>query len=268
MPRKARETSKTGIYHVLFVGTNGQDIFNDQADYCFFLKLLQQQTFPEDKQGNELPSRCILYAYCLMPNHVHLLIRTTEYGLTSPVSGLTISYAQYYNKKYNRYGSLFQDRYKSEPVNDMAFFITLLRYIHQVPVITGIAKHVASYTWSSWCEYDSEKSCEVPVCQPDHVRSLMPLEKLTALIKDPLPENLDILNFNNGNSVKISDEMVSEILTSLCGNSSFTTIQQNNKEVRNAIIRQLRYFGASIRQIARLTGISPSQVRNISIKEE
>ena len=80
MPRKAREKSGTGIYHVMLRGINHQDIFEERSDYWKFLKLLRLQTHPEDKQGHPLPPHCIVYAYCLMTNHVHLLLRELDEG--------------------------------------------------------------------------------------------------------------------------------------------------------------------------------------------
>ncbi len=263
MPRKARETSATGIYHVMLKGTNGQDIFEERADYWKFLKLLRQQTFPEDKQGHPLPPHCILYAYCLMTNHVHLLIRATEDGLSSPISSIAIAYALYFNQKYERQGHLFQDRFKSEPVNDMGYFVTLLRYIHQNPVAAGITKRVDSYTWSSWCEYDSAKPCALPVCQTSGVLNRMSLEELTEQVNDPLPKALNILDFNNEMSVRLSDEKVREFLASICSDSSPNAIQHYKKDARNDIIRQLKDFGASIRQTARITGVSEGIIRKI-----
>ena len=81
MPRKQREKSGTGIYHVMMRGINHQDIFEDRADYWKFLKLLRMQTHPEDKQGHALPAHMTIYAYCLMSNHVHLLVRELAEGL-------------------------------------------------------------------------------------------------------------------------------------------------------------------------------------------
>ena len=149
MPRKAREKSGTGIYHVMLRGINHQDIFEERSDYWKFLKLLRLQTHPEDKLGRPLQPHCIVYAYCLMTNHVHLLLRELDEGLMPPIKSISIAYAQYFNLKYERSGHLFQDRFKSEPVNDMGYFITLLRYIHQNPIAAGIAASVSGYTWSS-----------------------------------------------------------------------------------------------------------------------
>ena len=75
MPRQARKTSGTGIYHVMLRGINRQDIFEDDEDYMKFLQSLHQLVECYDERGYRIPSLCHFYAYCLMPNHVHLLIQ-------------------------------------------------------------------------------------------------------------------------------------------------------------------------------------------------
>ena len=134
MPRQPRQTSGTDIYHVMMRGINRQDIFEDQEDYVRFLTFMQQMLEPLDDLGNHQPSLCTFYAYCLMSNHVHLLLRERTESISISLKRLTVSYAAYYNKRYQRVGHLFQDRFKSEPVNDIEYFVTLLRYVHQNPV--------------------------------------------------------------------------------------------------------------------------------------
>ena len=244
-------------------GINHQDIFEERADYWKFIKLMRMQTFPEDKQGHPLPAHCIIYAYCLMSNHVHLLVREQEEGLVAPIKSIAISYAQYFNYKYEHTGQLFQDRFKSEPVNDMAYFVTLLRYIHQNPVAAGITSTVNDYTWSSWCEYDDNKICAVPVCTTQHVLGRVTKSELTALVNELLPKALNILDFNNETTQRINDDKVRQFLTELLDGAGVSTLQHFEKDKRNAIICQLKAFGASIRQISRLTGVSEGIVRNI-----
>lgn len=263
MPRKQREKSGTGIYHVMMRGINHQDIFEDRGDYWKFLKLLHMQAHPEDKQGHALQPHIIVYAYCLMSNHVHLLVREQEEGLIAPIKSIAISYAQYFNYKYEHSGQLFQDRFKSEAVNDMAYFVTLLRYIHQNPVAAGIATTVGSYTWSSWCEYDEDRVCAVPVCTTAHVLNRIPRKELAELVNDPLPKALNILDFNNEMERRVTDEKARQYLTQLLGGNGASVLQHCDKEERNSIVRQLKAFGASIRQISRLTGVSEGIVRNI-----
>ena len=99
MARQAREVSGTGIYHVMMRGINRQNIFEDDEDYTRFMELLYQMVCPVDDKGQTLPSRCIIYAYCLMTNHVHLLIRDGSESLAEVIKRICTSYAQYYNKK-------------------------------------------------------------------------------------------------------------------------------------------------------------------------
>ncbi len=244
-------------------GINHQDIFEDRPDFWKFLKLLRQQTHPVDQSGRPLAPHCTIYAYCLMSNHVHLLVRTTDDGLTAPIKSIAISYAQYFNAKYEHKGHLFQDRFKSTPVDNMDYFITLLRYIHQNPVAGGITKSVTEYPWSSWCEYDPSKTCAVPVCNTEHVLKRMSLEELTGLVNEPLAKSLNILDIDNEMSVRLSDEKVKEYLLQICHEPNITAIQHYPKELRNPIIHELKAYGASIRQINRITGISEGIIRNI-----
>ena len=78
MPRQARKESGTGIYHVMLRGINRQDIFEDAEDYMRMLRCLQLMLEQYDDLGNRLPPLCTFYAYCLMSNHVHLLLRVNQ----------------------------------------------------------------------------------------------------------------------------------------------------------------------------------------------
>ena len=136
MPRQARTISATNVYHAIFRGVNKHQVFEDDEDYIRFLNVLRRQTQPDvDAQGQTFQPRCHVYAYCLMGNHVHLLV-------------------YHYNHKYDRVGHLFQERFKSQPVNDFSYFITLLRYIHQNPLKAMLVDSIGEYEWSSWQEYN------------------------------------------------------------------------------------------------------------------
>ena len=80
-----------------------------------------------------------------MSNHVHLLIKTHHEDIGATIKHIAVMYALYFNRKYSRAGHLFQDRFKSEPVNDIAYFTTLLRYIHQNPLKAGFVQNVSDY---------------------------------------------------------------------------------------------------------------------------
>ena len=260
MARRAREMSGTGIYHVMMRGINRQNIFEDDEDYTRFIGLLYQTVCPVDDNGKPLPSRSIFYAYCLMSNHVHLLIREASESLAEVIKRIGVSYAQYYNKKYLHFGHLFQDRFKSEPVNDNAYFFTLLRYIHQNPVTAGISPDIGSYRWSSWGEYERSGNGIQTICSTKSVLARMPLDELRELVSDLMPKTQTILDFDSGSAMKTDDEL--KAFLSSFGLKCPMDLQLYSRERQKDILREAKEFGGSIRQLARLTGISFGIIRN------
>jgi len=95
----------------------------------------------------------LLYAYCLMDNHVHLLLNTNHDDLAETMKSITVRYASFYNWKYNRVGHVFQDRFKSEPVENERQLLAVIRYIHNNPVKAGMVDKPADYEWSSFSNY-------------------------------------------------------------------------------------------------------------------
>ncbi|WP_442596711.1 transposase [Neobacillus sp. D3-1R] len=128
MSRKGRRKSQSGVYHIMLRGINRQTIFEDDEDRQKFLETL--------KKYKDI-SQFQLYSYCLMDNHVHLLVREMEETLSDAIKRVSSSYVYWYNFKYERVGHLFQERFKSENVENTSYFLTVLRYIHQNPVRQG-----------------------------------------------------------------------------------------------------------------------------------
>lgn len=258
MARTLRSKSKTGIYHVMMRGVNHQVIFENSSDYRRYLELLDQMVHPTDEFKHPLPPSCNIYAYCLMPNHVHILIKEENELLSSIVKRISAAYALYYNKKYERAGHLFQDRFKSEPVGDESYFFTLMRYIHQNPVAAGLSKDVAGYKWSSWQEYEGESRSHI--CRTLSVLSRMPFNELRELVNEPLPKTVRVLDYDKCNSFATDDE-VRDYLREKYGLRVPTDIQLLSKDRRDDIIHDIKEFGATIRQLERLTGIGFSIIR-------
>jgi len=113
MPRTRRIKSETGIYHVVLIGNNKQTIFEDEEDNKMFLITLKQF---RKKSGYSI------LGYCLMGNHVHLLMKTGEESIGQCFRRIGASYVYWYNLKYFRVGHLFQDRFKSEVVETEEYF--------------------------------------------------------------------------------------------------------------------------------------------------
>ena len=125
MPREARKKSESNIYHVMLRGINRQIIFEDDGDRHYFMTVLKHC---KDIAGFRL------YAFCLMSNHVHLLIEPAGEPLSQIFKRVGSKYVYWYNQKYQRVGHLFQDRYRSENVETNHYFMTVLRYILQNPM--------------------------------------------------------------------------------------------------------------------------------------
>jgi hypothetical protein len=168
-------------------------------------------------------------------------------------------YVYWYNWKYRRCGHLFQDRYKSEEIDDDSYFLTVLRYIHRNPVKAGIAKEIPDYQWSSYCEYISDTS---RITDIDFALSLFDEERSTAIeeLRHYHEEgNMDCC-LDIDESVRLRDEEAKEIILKVCEIKSGTEIQKYDPEKRNEYLKELKKRGISTRQLERLTGISRSIV--------
>ena len=181
MPRQARTTSPTSIYHATEYGVNKQQVFEDEEDYIHFLNVLRRQTQPDvDAQGKTFQPRCHVYAYCLMGNHVHLLLKEGSETIGDIMKRIASSYVYHYNHKYGRVGHLFQERFKSQPVNDFSYFTTLLRYIHQNPLKAMLVDSIDEYEWSSWQEYNG--TARQGFCSTQVVLGRIPFADLKVLV--------------------------------------------------------------------------------------
>ncbi len=243
-------------------GNNKQDIFENSDDYFKLLTLIHQKCYPIDNQHHPLPPCCVVFSYCLMTNHIHLLIQEKEERISDTIKSITISYAQYYNLKYGHSGHLFQGRFRSEPVNDWAYFQTLMRYIHQNPVAGGLVKWADDYEWSSWREY-LNKFCHIRLCPIDQILSRIPIKTLKEMVDEPMPKAQRILDIDNETPFRLSDDMVRTFILLDCKVVHIKDIQAYSKPQKVAVLKEIYAFGASKRQMARITGISESIIRRI-----
>ncbi len=251
MGRISREKSRTDTYHVILRGINRQEIFNDNEDRIVFKQKLKR-IIDED-------SNISIYSYCLMSNHVHLLMKDANLPIT--MRKICSSYVYWYNKKYSRCGHLYQDRYKSQKVEDEGYFITVLRYIHRNPVKAGMANSVGDYKWSSYNEYLSNKY----IVDSEFVFSLISKEQFVELNNSILKndENDECFEYD----AFYEDSEAAEIIRNICEIKNINELGLMCKSKRENLIGLIkRSSKLSIRQIARVTGINYSAVRNIIIK--
>jgi putative transposase len=167
---------KDGYYHTYNRGVEKRDIYLDDQDYTVFLHLLKYYLSPPPENENKHPLKNLpdikivrprplknlnneieLMAFCLMPNHYHLLIKQNSIdGMQKLIRNLTTIYSMYFNKRYDRVGYLFQGRYKAVMITKDSYLLHLSRYIHLNPVgLTG--PHPVNYPYSSYLYYLNKK---------------------------------------------------------------------------------------------------------------
>ena len=196
-----------------------------------------------------------LFAYCLMGNHIHLLIKIESEGLDLVMKRIAGSYAYWFNRKYNRSGHLFQDRYKSEAVDNEKYFLTVLRYIHKNPVNAGLCKGVSDYMYSSYKDYISGESVLVDI---GYVFSIIDEESFVELHNEMQDDNCMDVNYN---AYRINDADAMAMIQTITTCKNATEFQLLDNESRDSYIKALKENGLSIRQISRLTGVSFGLVR-------
>ena len=245
-----------GINHVMLRGNHKDDIFHCDDDCRQFLLCLQ----------HAVDERAKVFAYCLMTNHIHLLIEEAGESVSMIVKRLTVAYASYYNKHYDKQGHLFEDRFKSEPVDDNGYFLTLLRYIHQNPVEAGIVGQAADYRWSSWHDYAQEthQSSIISGTFPQMFGGMT----WTEMRQQVFAANGDMntARILSRQEVK-NDSEAMQCLQRLCQEQHITLeqIKQTPSAIRNQILRAAREQGVGMRQLSRLTGVSTSTIARLYI---
>lgn len=191
---------------------------------------------------------------------VHLLIREREDTIGMAIKRIASSYVYYYNHKYSRDGHLFRERFKSEPVNDMAYFVTLLRYIHQNPIKAGIVTNVNDYEFSSWQEYCDKDGVLFPLCDTQTVLNRIPYNELNALVYEPLSDDVTCLDIEEASKGRPSDDQVMMFIKEKTGATNISAFQQLPDEIKRSILVELKGRRASLRQLERLTGIGKSMI--------
>lgn len=245
MPRAARKKSESGIYHVMLRGINQQQIFEDEEDYEKYLQIIY-----DCKRISEFE----VYAYCIMGNHVHLLLREGKESLEQVFKRIGGRFVYWYNIKYQRIGHLFQDRFKSEPVETDVYLLTVLRYIHQNPIKAGLCNHLKDYKYSSYSEYMGKPY----VIDSQRIFALISKEDFEAY--NNIPTKRDCLDITENKRMKQTDETVRLEIEKTTGCSNVSEFQALGTEAKRTSIKRLYESGASIRQLSRLTGCTKGMV--------
>ena len=255
MPRKPREFSSTNIYHIILRGNDKSDIFYDTQDRYVFLNIIK-----ETKEK----FNCEVYSYCLMSNHIHMIIKVKSNFLSKAIQSLGIKYSAYFNKKFNRRGHLFENRFFSKKVENLNYFLTVCKYVHRNPEKANIER-TEVYRWSSYKEYiGTEKIIDSKVLLHYFKDDIEEFKRYT--LKNDDKEQL--YNFSEFELIKrLSEEEVSNIIVQKFNLKRPSDVSILEKERKDEILINLKELqGSSLAQVSRITKVTEYYIRKIWYK--
>ena len=252
MASKPRKRSESDFYHVYQRGVNHFDIFEDDADReCFILKL----------QRYSLECKTEIHAWCLMTNHVHMLVRGELGAVTAFMRKLGSVYARYFNRRHGRSGPLFEGRFCSVCVETEPQLLSVVRYIHRNPVYHERTALWGSYPWSSYGEYAAASPA---TCKLDFVLNLF--GGIAEMARFHLEEHDGERHLDIDTEGPMLDEEARDRANRALKKAGFeigvARIGTLPRALRNRAIACLKSaVGCSMRQIQRLTAIAYSAIR-------
>lgn len=245
MPRKQRAISSTDIYHIIIRSVNQQQIFEDNEDFLKCIYILEDCQKKYD---------FTIHGYCLMGNHIHLLITADKSVLSSIFQSFGTRFVRWYNIKYQRFGHLFQERYTSIPIEDDSQFLCALDYIQKNPVKAHMVRYASEYPWSSFNAYYGknmplvETKLAIGICG-----SIEALHNFFA--HNEAKKDFEQLHEPSDLPLTISDTIAQKLITQISDCKSPSDFQKLPKALRNKYIIQLLNCGLGTLQLSRLCGI-------------
>ena len=250
MPRVAREVSPTGYYHVMMRGSGRMLIFEDDADRSRFVDLLRDM-----REEHSV----VLIAWCLMDNHVHLVLFDDAGELSAAIHSVATAYAAYFNLRAGRVGPVFAGRFKSVPITSESQLLAAVRYVHDNPAKAGVCPR-DQYRWSSFHEY---------VGEPDVVDTgtvldmLGGVEGFVALSESSVPSGYC---FRCG--ALIPDEDALDVARAAVYPVELDRIKTLGSARRGTLLAALRAAGLTVKQVERLTGVGRYSIDRATFSSE
>lgn len=252
MVRMGRIPSESGFYHVTARGNGRQVIFETDNDRLTFLTLTS-----EAKRKHNVA----VIAWCLMSNHVHLLLKDDSNQLSKMMHSLLGGYASYFNRTYGNIGHVFQDRFNSTPIESDSYLLETVRYIHNNPAKAGICA-IEDYPWSSFHEYVVGSTLTDTSLVMEMCGGLVPFIEFSKS-NEPTPTNLKEprVHLPDGNASALANSVISKMHPG----KTLSDIKTLPKNQRTACLIQLRKAGLSVRQIQSITGIGTRLIKEATI---
>lgn len=261
--RTRRERSSTGVYHVMIRGINKQDVFLDEHDFRTMQDALweiqvKRGLFEEVVEDG----LCTIYAYCILHNHIHILIKEGSQSISPLMKRLQDIFAVKYNMKYERVGHVFHGPFNSTVVEDDEYFHQLLRYIHRNPVKAGQSKTPSSYKYSSWHEFFSPDSrANRNICNVQAVLQKYPLKELKEWINMDVDDDCMDIDKKKG---RISDAEAMKVVVEI---SNCSDIHQfrclHVKEQFIFLLKAMEKAPISKAQAARISSLSVHKIERM-----
>ena len=225
MPRFPRKHIKTSFFHVITQGINKSYIFDKSEDIKYYIKLIYKLSKEHEIE---------IIAYCIMNNHAHMLIKTKKSDeLSKYMQRLNCTYARYYNKKYDRVGYVFRDRYKSEGIYDEQHLYNCIKYIYDNPVKAGICSKAKNYPYSNY-----------------------------KIITKEIKENYTFMDIDNDS--KICKELIQNFLNE--NDMDINDLKKNKRKLKELIVILKMEYNISLRKISEETKIGRETIRKTYIE--
>lgn len=223
MPRLPRSYIKTSFFHVITQGINKSYIFEKAEDIKYYIKIMYHLTKEQ---------KIKIIGYCIMNNHAHMLIETEEIEeLSKYMQRLNTKYGKYYNKKYNRVGYVFRDRYRAEGIYTEEYLYNCLKYIYNNPVKAGICKKAEDYPYSNYKKIDKE-----------------------------LNENYTFIDVDD-NDEDIGEEIIKKFLKE--SEMELIDLKRNKRKLKELIIILKEQYNISLRNIAKKVHMGREKIRRL-----
>jgi REP element-mobilizing transposase RayT len=188
MPRRTIPLLAGNYYHLYNRGNNRQKVFVERENYLFFLRRVRQYLMGESQTSVWTD----VVAYCLMPNHFHLLVCPRDDELSRRMQRFSISYTKAMNKRYERSGALFEGQFQAVHVDGDEYLLHLSRYIHLNPVEAGLCARPEDWEFSSYRDYVGLRQGRLP--RPDIVLGqFSSRDEYRAFVESFRPDDLEII---------------------------------------------------------------------------
>lgn len=254
MPRAARKKVKNAVYHVLMRGVDKHAMLRTEEDYQYFMSLLRRCKAECDME---------IYGWCLLNDHVHLVVRERGDDMAGFFRHLCTAYACHYNMQRKRAGRVFQDRYRTDILETNEDVVRVLRHIYHEPVRLGLCEKPENYSFSGLSE------CMLHVSHPiQNMAYVLSMTDVSALCKQPDAQQDALIMDIMPQEKKLTDKEAEKIMKKVAHAKKLMELPVMTRKMRDAWLRRLRREGMSVSQITRLTGLGRNIVNRACSRRE